>query len=269
MEINKINISKLYSLGGVATLDIVSNVEYLDHGIVDKLPAILICPGGGYGMVSKRESMPVAIEFLANEFVPFVLTYSVGKEYSYPTQLNEVAASIDYIRKNADKYGVDGNKIYLIGFSAGGHLVANIGVEYPDFYPIYDAKPNGVCLCYPVISSEFGFSGGTYENLLRSYSNEEKEQLKEKLSFNHSDLSKFPPCFIWTTTNDNCVMSQNSIVFASKLVEAGVQCEFHMYPNGKHGISIATEKINNNEIYLTKVRTWVNLCIDFLKNIKK
>ena len=267
MEIKKVDISDLYKINGKSTLEALYNVDYLDHGHVGPLPAILVCPGGGYGMVSKREGTPVALEFLANGFVPFILNYSVGMGFCYPQQLTEVAASIDYIRKNEDEFGVDSNRIYLIGFSAGGHLVANIGVEYSNFLSLYDAKPNGVCLCYPVISSDYGFSGGTYDNLLRNYSNDEKEQLKRKLSFNHSDLTNFPPCFVWTTTNDGCVMSQNSISFVSKLVEANVPCEFHMYPDGKHGISTGADLINNNETYLPKVKTWVNLCIDFLKNI--
>ena len=268
MEIKKINIAEVYNLNGNAFLTAFSDLDYLDHGKIKKQPAMLICPGGGYGMVSKREGTPVAIEFLSHGFTPFVLTYSVGKEFSYPTQLNEVAASIDYIRRNADDLGIDEDKIYLIGFSAGGHLVANIGVEYPELADKYDAMPNGVCLCYPVITSEFGYSGGTYDNLLNNYSKEDKEKLLNKLSFTTRDLSKFPPCFIWTTANDGCVMSQNSIAFVSKLVEAKVKCEFHMYPDGKHGISIGTEAINNNEEYLAIVRTWVKLCVDFFKNLK-
>lgn len=267
MKIERVNISELYNLGGNAELVGITNLDYLDHGTIEKQPVMLICPGGGYGMVSKREGMPVAVEFLSNGFMPFILNYSVGKNFSYPKQLNELAASIDYLRKNADILNINKDQIYLIGFSAGGHLVANVGVEYLNLVDKYDAKPNGVCLCYPVISSEYGFSGGTYDNLLTNYSLDEKEQLLNKLSFNHSDLSKFPPCFIWTTATDNCVMSQNSISFVSKLVDANVKCEFHMYPEGKHGISIGTEEINNNEDYLYQVRTWVKLCVEFFKKL--
>ena len=266
MEITKIDINELYHLGGIASLDVFKNIDYLDSGKLTKMPAILICPGGGYGMVSKRESMPVAIEFLSNEFIPFILTYSVGEQFSYPQQLNEVAASIDYIRKNADEYGVDENRIFLIGFSAGGHLVANIGVEYLN-YKEYDAKPNGVCLSYPVISREYGISGGTYDYLLRGLPEEEKEFLCKKLSFNSSDLSNFPPCFIWTTADDDCVLALNSISFVYKLVETGIKCEFHMFPTGRHGLSLGTESINNNEPYLPKIRSWVNMCVDFLKSL--
>ncbi len=266
MKVNKIDIASLYNINGKANLEIFKEIDFLDTGKLEGMPAILICPGGGYGMVSKREGLPVATHFLARGFIPFILTYSVGEEYCYPQQLTEVAASIDYIRKNAKEFGVDENKIYLIGFSAGGHLVANIGVEYPDFTE-YNAKPNGVCLCYPVISAEYGISGSTYDNLLRKYSNEEKEVLLKKLSFNHRDLSKFPPCFIWTTTNDDCVKAQNSIAFAYALAEAGVNCEFHMYPNGRHGLSVANNIVNGEEDYLAKVSTWIDLCVDFLKSL--
>ena len=155
------------------------------------MPAMVVVPGGGYGMVSKREGLPVAMEYLINGFIPFILTYSVGEEYCYPQQLLELAASVDYIRKNADEFGVDVDKIYVVGFSAGGHLVANLGVEYLELQEKYDAKPNGVCLCYPVISREYGASGWTYENLLRKYNEEEKELLLKKLSFTNSNLTNF------------------------------------------------------------------------------
>lgn len=265
MEINKINISKIYNLKGNAVLSLINDLEYLDHGKIEKQPAIVICPGGGYGMVSKREGWPVAVDFLSAGFIPFILNYTVGKGFSYPTQLHELLASVDYIRKNADVLGVDKDKIFLIGFSAGGHLVANAGVEYLNYSEKYDAKPNGVCLCYPVISSEYGASGNTYINLLNDYS--EIEDLKEKLSFDRVELSMFPPCFIWTTADDNLVSSVNSISFVSKLISSGVKCEFHLYPTGKHGISTGVNLINNNEPYLLKVRTWINLCIDFFNDL--
>lgn len=266
MEISKVDIATLYNLGGVANLTVYKDIDFLDNGKVQNLPAILIVPGGGYGFVSLREGTPVAAEFLAKGFVPFILTYSVREEDCYPQQLNELAASVDYIRKNAYEFGINPDKIYLIGFSAGGHLVANLGVEYPSLTN-YDAKPNGVCLSYPVISADYGVSGNTYINLLSKYSGEEKELLLKKLSFTHSDLSLFPPAFIWTTATDDCVMSQNSLVFASKLVEANRKCELHMYPEGRHGLSVANTIVNEELDYLPTVRGWVELCINFFKSL--
>ena len=142
MECKKIDIAKLYDLEGVANLEVFKELEYLDTGRLEKMPAMVVVPGGGYGMVSKREGLPVAIEYLNNGFIPFVLTYSVGEEYCYPQQLLELAASVDYIRKNADDFGVDVDKIYVVGFSAGGHLVANLGAEYLELQDKYNAKPN-------------------------------------------------------------------------------------------------------------------------------
>ena len=124
-----------------------------------------------------------------------------------------------------------------------------------------------MCLSYPVISADFGVSGNTYQNLLSKYSGEEKELLLKKLSFNHSDLSLFPPSFIWTTATDDCVMSQNSLVFASKLVEAKRKCELHMYPVGRHGLSVANTIVNEELDYLPTVRGWVELCINFFKSL--
>ena len=87
-----------------------------------KRPAVIIVPGGGYEKVSRREGEPTAMQFIARGFQAFVLNYTVGGEKgaSYPEQLFEVAACVDYVRKNAAEYGVNSKEIFVIGFSAGG-----------------------------------------------------------------------------------------------------------------------------------------------------
>ena len=95
-----------------------------------KRPAVIVVPGGGYAFVSKREGEPIALAFMGRGFHAFVLTYQIGGEYgeSYPEQLFEVAASVDYVRKHAEELCVNPDEIFVVGFSAGGHLTGNLAI---------------------------------------------------------------------------------------------------------------------------------------------
>ena len=90
----------------------------------EKRPCLLLCPGGGYRFVSRREAEPVALHFLPEGFNVFVLTYSVAPN-RFPTQLREVAAAMELIWEYADAWNCDVQKIAIMGFSAGGHLAAH------------------------------------------------------------------------------------------------------------------------------------------------
>ena len=91
-------------------------------------PAILILPGGGYAMTSDREAEPVALQFLAKGFAVFVLRYSVQPS-RYPVALLEAAEAMRLIRANADQWHVNPAQVAVLGFSAGGHLAANLATS--------------------------------------------------------------------------------------------------------------------------------------------
>lgn len=89
--------------------------------------AVIICPGGAYAYVSDREADPVAIQFLAMDVQAFVLNYSIAP-HRFPESLLQLAAATAYVRANAADWHIDPNEICIMGFSAGGHLAASLGV---------------------------------------------------------------------------------------------------------------------------------------------
>ena len=95
-------------------------------------PAVLIIPGGGYEHVSVREGEPVALRFLAQGYHAFVLEYSVEAAACDKHPLEELARTVLMVRQNAEKWLVDPQKVVVIGFSAGGHLAASLGVHWDD-----------------------------------------------------------------------------------------------------------------------------------------
>lgn len=136
-------------------------------------PSVLVIPGGGYEMTSDREAEPIAMQFLAAGYNAFVLRYSV-KPSIFPVALLEAAEAMKQIREHAAEWHVDTNAIAVIGFSAGGHLAANLATSASDEviaahgYDPDAVRPNGLMLAYPVITSGPLAHRGSFDSLLLS-----------------------------------------------------------------------------------------------------
>ena len=140
---------------------------------IKKRKLVLLCPGGGYEHTSDREAEAMALQFLAMGYHAAVLRYSVSPS-RYPTALLELAKSVQIIREQSNKWNVDADKIVIQGCSAGGHLAASYCIFWQERF-VSDAleladnkilKPNGMLLCYPVITSGEYTSKYSFENLL-------------------------------------------------------------------------------------------------------
>lgn len=269
-----VDLKETYNLKGGKLTAYVADYPWDALDIEWKRPAVIVIPGGGYGMVSKREAEPIALAFLDRGFHAFVLDYTVGGENgeSYPEQLFQAAASVDYVRTHAQELNVNPNEIFAVGFSAGGHLTANLAVEHQNIYAKLgrnlDCKPTAVGLAYPVISKIHGHQG-SYENLLWGYSDEAKEELLKTLNLDQAVSKDTPPAFIWTTATDTCVPPDNSLRYAMALDREGIDYELHVYPRLGHGISTAKLEINtyNAEIEKHFIRTsrWLDDCAAFFR----
>lgn len=242
------------------------NANYADW----KRPALIVVPGGAYAMVSKREGEPVSTGFLARGFQTFVLTYLCGGEngVSYPEQLLELAASVDYVKKHADELGVNKDEVFVVGFSAGGHLTGNLAVEYAKVPEIagkdWDCKPTAVGLSYPVITQE-GHQG-SYNNLLWGYTDEAKTELLKTLELHKAVTENTPPAFLWAMSKDTGVPpDKNVLLYALALAQKGVDYELHIYPNGYHGSSTGTLEINADNPSLLRTRGWLDDCASFFR----
>lgn len=241
-------------------------------------PAVLILPGGGFLRVSNREAEPIAMKFAAAGFHAFVLRYSLVPS-SYPTQLLEAAEAMRLIRNNSEEWHINSQNVAIIGFSAGGHVAANLAtcasnnVKEANGYNAEAVKPNALMLAYPVISAGEYAHKPTFERLFGNVTNEERQQLVEQLSLeNHVDCTT-PPVFIWQTITDQTVPVQNSIMFIDACVKAGVSVEAHLFPKGPHGLALAvkeTAKRDENgavlpEFIQPEVQQWIDLACDWLR----
>lgn len=235
-----------------------------------KRPAVIVVPGGGYGMCSKREAETVAAAFLARGFQTFVLTYTtVGDGVAYPEQLLELAAAFDYVRKNAEEYSVNPEEVFAVGFSAGGHLVANLSCEHMRIEELYgkplDCKPTAVGLSYPVIYNTGHI--GSYINLTANLPEEEREGVINRLCLDELVTQDTPPAFIWSTFEDSVVTCENSLRYATALKKANVRFALHVYPFGEHGLSTSDREISC--MYSAEgtacANGWVDECCKFFR----
>ena len=237
-----------------------------------KRPCMVVCPGGGYGMCSQRESEPIALKFLQEGFKVFVNTYSVAP-HRFPTQLRQVAALMELIYKNADEWNCDTRKIAIIGFSAGGHLAAHYSTMF-DCAEVRQVFPesksvNASVLCYAAISAEAVTAHmGSFENLLGHKPQNQAET--DYFSCDKNVKPTTPPAFLWHTAEDSCVPLKNSLLYAEALWRNNVPVELHVYPFGGHGLSTCdnqtideiTPVCEYNSAWIPAAQKWLKLIFE-------
>lgn len=238
----------------------------------DKHPCIVVCPGGAYKTTADREAEPIAMQFMAAGFSAFILHYS-ALTARFPTALVELAGLIRSIRENADEYEIDPDRIAVIGFSAGGHLVASLGAFWndPKICALAgctgeESKPNGLILGYPVITGgEFAHRGSL--NYLMG--EDHTIQDEELFSLEKHVTSSFPKTFIWHTAADAGVPVENSLLLSMALSKADVPFELRVYPYGPHGISLANEVSweQQERLIVPRAQSWIRDAISFTKDI--
>lgn len=272
MKYETISLPKELSPNGTLTLYI--QETYQEFGMQER-PMVLICPGGGYGPPSLREGEPLAIAFLNMGCHVAVLRYTPAPA-RYPTQLVESAWAMKYLREHTQEWHITPNKFLVLGCSAGGHLAANLGVAWQEEWlkkavganTSEEIQPNGMILCYPVITGGEHRNIGSFEALLGENNTPEE---REKHSLETKVNSCTPPAFVWHTFDDFVVPVENSLLFAGAMKQYNIPCELHIYPKGIHGLSLANREteIHNHEynFVVPACQGWVDLVGVWIENL--
>lgn len=224
--------------------------------------AVIICPGGGYARLAiNKEGYKVGEWLNTLGITAFVLKYrlpndSIMKDKSIGP-LQDAQEAMRFVRRNAQKWNINKDKIGILGFSAGGHLASSLSTHYDDnTYEVKDttsARPNFSILIYPVISmtNEITHQGSRNRLLGKSPSVE----LIEKYSNEKQIDALTPPAFLVHATDDQAVPVENSIAYYLALKNNNISAELHVYQDGKHGFGLGKKGTSEN---------WTDQCKQWL-----
>jgi acetyl esterase/lipase len=212
--------------------------------------AVIICPGGGYNILAwPKEGVEVAQWFNSIGVTAFVLKYRVPRRVPdkiHWEPMQDVQRSIRVVRRDAAKWGIDPERVGVLGFSAGGHLTVMAGVQYGtkcyeaiDDADAISARPNFICPIY------CAYLGDGYD-----------DQKRAELGPLVTVTPETPPTFMAVTWDDALRGAQSALLFA-RLRENGVQAELHAYTKGGHGYGMRPSE-NAVSNWPTHLQAWLD-----------
>ncbi len=215
---------------------------YLPDSTTANGTAVIICPGGGYGViVFDGEGVSTAKKLAHHGVAAFVLKYRLPHDALQTDKsiapLQDAQQAMKFVRDNAAQWGIDTARIGIMGFSAGGHLASTLATHYRKAVIPNEEntslRPDFQILVYPVISMTDSLTHmGSRFNLLG------KSPTPEMIALYSNEYqvdTQSPPAYLTHASDDNLVDVDNSIFYYEALRKNGVPVEMHLYRQGDHG----------------------------------
>lgn len=185
--------------------------------------AALLIPGGGYGHIAiYKEGHHVASWLNRHGVAAFVLKYRLDRDEA----LADATQAIRVIRREAETYQLDPQKLGIFGFSAGGHLLLNTVAHATP-----ETKPNFLVIMYPAL---YGLDPAD------------------------AFAANAAPSFLVGTSDDTTTPPANLLTVYQSIIAAGQSAELHLYPTGGHGFGLG--------LYRGPVKDWPDRCADWLQS---
>jgi len=217
--------------------------------------AVVVFPGGGYSILAIDLEGTEVCDWLTSRGITCVLLkYRVPGEHlspksgAYPKSpmaLEDAQRTLGLVRFHAAEWGIDPHKIGVLGFSAGGHLVAALSTHFDRrLYGAVDAadkescRPDFAVALYP---------GHMLENTSKNF------ELNPYIPV----TGQTPPTFLLQAEDDPVDTVQNSLVYYSALRKAGVPVEMHLYPHGGHAFGLRRTDLPITE-WPRLMETWLH-----------
>ncbi|SHK39825.1 Acetyl esterase/lipase [Maribacter aquivivus] len=231
--------------------------------------AVLIFPGGGYGILAYDwEGTDIAKFFNSKGIAGVVVKYRLPSDVSQKDKryvpLIDAQRAIRLVRNNAEKFNVESDKIGIIGFSAGGHLASTLGTHFNEkVYKAVDdidnesARPDFMSLGYPVISFGEMTHQGSKKNLIGE---NPTIDIVDYFSNEKQVTEQTPPTFLLHATDDTVVPVENSLLFYKAVKDKGGSATMHIYPKGGHGFGLG--------LHDEHLKDWGERMIDWIVSLR-
>ena len=227
-------------------------------------PGVVICPGGGYQILaSDKEGHEIARFFNSFGVAAFVVNYRMPRAEDGDQRpfgpLRDAQRALRLVRSRAEQYGVNPEKVGIMGFSAGAHLAATASTLFRDSaetnpdMATYSCRPDFTILVYPVITMQGPVTNAGSRNALLG--TDPDERLKDYFSAERQVSPETPPAIL-IQTNDDVVPVENSLSYYQALRAAGVPVSLHIYPSGGHGYGMRSPVKPLNS-WPEAVRNWL------------
>ena len=236
--------------------------------VVNTHTAVIVCPGGSYHHLGlKGEGNTTATWFAENGVTAFVLKYRTAESfYHHPAMLQDIQRAIQLVRENADNWDIDPNKVGVIGFSAGGHLVtmagefwqthdeiAKLGIEYQ-----VSLRPDFVIPVYPVVSMQDDIAHRWSRNsLLGKGKKNQTQERKDEFSLELNVPADMPPTYVVVCDDDPIVIPENSLRLYAALQDANIPSRLARYGWGKHGFGMKNNAFMKEFHWNEELREWL------------
>lgn len=228
--------------------------------------AVLCFAGGAYNGRGDHEGDAYARFFAQNGITAFVVDYRVNP-HRFPAPLQDARRAVQWVRHHAGEYGIDRDKVVIIGSSAGGHLVAltstyfnEIDCGEPDEIAKEDFIPNAQILCYPVIRLT---ADPGHVDSGRMLLGDRVDEMVRQVEPDRIVSDRTPPAFIWHTAADEAVSFRNSLLYAESLNARGIDVELHVFPHGPHGSALCEDRPGEPR-ELAHTARWKELMLNWL-----
>lgn len=230
--------------------------------------AVIICPGGSYYHLGvPHEGIKTAEWFNEQGVSAFVLCYRTAYQgYHHPAMIEDFQRCMQYVKENAEDYGIDTTRVGCIGYSAGGHLVTmsgvygntnylkNLGIETK-----VGLRPNWIAAIYPVVSMQDSIAHLKSRKNLIGKDNLTKENI-DKFSLELNIPDDMPPIYVQASKDDDVVNYLNSVVLDNALTNKNINHKFVLFDTGGHGYGM-------KECEFTTESKWQDLLLEWLYSI--
>ena len=218
--------------------------------------SVIVCPGGSYYWHdSDNEGEKVGQWLSENGITAFVLYYRaagcaeiafnsrlVFRGKRHPDMITDAQRALQYVQEHAEEYGINKDRIGMMGFSAGGHLVLSAacfsGTDFLQLSGIeadINRRPAFVASIYPVVTMNPPYAHKRSRRGLMGNNRVFNQRLRDSLSLEKHIPDDCPPVFLVNCIDDPVVPYQNSVLLDSALTEKRIPHLYKQYERGKHG----------------------------------